>query len=322
VHPRLATGTAILSAIVIAIANAVPAAAAAIPLPVTMVSAGDSITRAFDSDLTCFLTDCPHYSWSTGESVQSHYVRLLALNPLIAGHNYNLARTGAKMADLPMQLFIAGYYHVDYVTVLMGANDICTSSAAAMTPYDRFFVYAWYSLYYYFQQNPGGHVFVSSIPNIYQLWSTLHTNQNALNTWAAFKICQSMLANTNTEADRQAVVQQEAIDNALLQYACSLFPSCKFDNNAVFNVPFPASEVSAIDYFHPNIAGENHLASVTWNASFWSLGVARATALFTPAPDAATVESVHWSRDMNMVWDRLSHATLEAGNGPPAPPHE
>jgi hypothetical protein len=40
-------------------------------------------------------------------------------------------------------------------------------------------------------------------------------------------------------------------------------------NYAAFGVHFPASEVSTIDYFHPNVAGENDLAAVSWKASFW-----------------------------------------------------
>ena len=39
----------------------------------------------------------------------------------------NVARTGAKMADLDRQLKLVGT-GVQYVTVLMGANDVCTSS--------------------------------------------------------------------------------------------------------------------------------------------------------------------------------------------------
>src|SRR6266545_2213380 len=77
-----------------AAANLVPAGASTVPLPNTMSSTGDSITRGFDANGSCVLHDCPQLSWSTGTdaSVNSQYSRLLALNPGIAGHEYNVAK--------------------------------------------------------------------------------------------------------------------------------------------------------------------------------------------------------------------------------------
>jgi len=245
--------------------------AAGVAIPNSIVSTGDSITRAFDSGLDCLFNDCPQYSWSTGDSSQvlSHYRRLLALNAGISNLSYSLAKTGAKVADLPGQLAYAGYFKADYVTVLIGANDLCTSSAATMTPTATFLTEFYTALSYYFYYNPGGHVFVSSIPDILQLWTSMHTNQNALNTWALFKICQSMLSASNTDADRQAVVQQESVDNYILANVCTVFPNCRWDGNAAYLFKFPAADVSTIDYFHPNLLGQNDLAAVSWKASYW-----------------------------------------------------
>jgi len=56
--------------------------------------------------------------------VQSHYRRILAANPAIFLRNFNDARSGAEMADLPGQVERVNAQHVEYVTVLMGgAND-------------------------------------------------------------------------------------------------------------------------------------------------------------------------------------------------------
>ena len=265
---------ACITATLATLAGPAPAVAATNPqLPNSMAAAGDSITRGFDVTGTCLLRDCPNFSWSTGSDsrVGSQYTRILGLNPAITGHQYNIAKTGAKMADLANQLVQAGYYKIDYVTVLMGANDLCTSSAATMTPTQTFVSQFYTALADYFYFNPGGHVFVSSIPNIFQLWATLHSNSSATGTWALFKVCQSMLAKANSDADRQKVVDQETADNQELGYVCTtFFPNCRWDNGATFNVNFPAAEVSKIDYFHPNIAGQADLAKVTWAASYWA----------------------------------------------------
>src|SRR5262245_2778608 len=89
--------------------------------PTSMVALGDSITAGFGA---CFApTACPRSSWATGDGSQvlSHYRRILAANPVIAGHNLNLAQPGAKAAALPGQAAIAAQHRVDYVTILAGA---------------------------------------------------------------------------------------------------------------------------------------------------------------------------------------------------------
>jgi lysophospholipase L1-like esterase len=249
-------------------------AATSVPLPNSMASTGDSITRAYDSTSNgCFLSDCPQYSWSTGTaastSVNSQYQRILAANNTISGHVYNDAKTGAQMAALDGQLAAAAAQAVQYATVLMGANDVCTSSIATMTPTATFEAEFQTALTDFFSADPSAYVFVSSIPNIYQLWNLEHTNSTARFEWQAFKICQSMLSASNTEAQRQAVLSQEEADNSALASVCAQFTNCKWDNLATFNYAFKTSDISTIDYFHPSISGQNTLAGITWSASYW-----------------------------------------------------
>ena len=248
-----------------------PAHASSIPLPNSMASTGDSITRAYDINWLHLLSDSPQYSWSTGysSSVSSQYERILALNPAINGHEFNDAKTGAKMADLDGQVKTAASQQVQYLTVFMGANDLCTSSAATMTPTATFTAQFEQALHDFFAADPSAHVYVSSLPNIYQLWSVLHNNSSARSTWSLFGICQSMLNNSNTEAQRQLVVAQEAADNQALLNTCAQYANCRWDNLAGFNFVFPAGDISTVDYFHPNIQGQNDVARITWKASYW-----------------------------------------------------
>jgi hypothetical protein len=115
----------------------------------------------------------------------------------------------------------------------------------------------------------GANVFVSSIPNIYQLWQLLHDNLAAELVWSAAGICQSMLSPTNTEQDRQAALARERAFNEVLAQVCSQYAFCRFDDNAVFNYPFRANDVSKLDYFHPSLAGQAALAALTWQHSWW-----------------------------------------------------
>jgi hypothetical protein len=151
----------------------------------------------------------------------------------------------------------------------MGANDLCTSTIAGMTPTATFQAQFQAALTGYLANNPQRSVFVSSIPNLYQLWSLLHTNGSAANTWRTFGICQSMLAASNTEAQRQQVVAQEQADNQALATVCAQYANCKWDTLATYNTAFTTSDVSTVDYYHPSVSGQKKLAGITWGAGFW-----------------------------------------------------
>jgi lysophospholipase L1-like esterase len=258
----------------LAVVLAAPAAASAgTPLPNSIAGLGDSITRA--ADVCCWYGDHPAQSWSTGagafDGITSHYEHVLTLKPSIYGHNYNDAKSGAKMRDLAGQAQTAASQGARYVTILMGGNDLCTSSTATMTSVAEFqeqFTAAMNVLATGLPAN--AHVFVSSIPDIYQLWQLFHTNLAAQLVWSVAGICESMLSLNNTEADRQVGVDREHAFNQILASVCGQYTFCRFDNNATFNYQFGVGDVSALDYFHPSLAGQAKLASLTWQQSWWS----------------------------------------------------
>jgi lysophospholipase L1-like esterase len=155
------------------------------------------------------------------------------------------------------------------VTILLGANDLCTSSPSTMTPTDTFRAQFESAMTTLMRQDRKPHVFVSSIPNLYQLWQVLRTNSLARWVWATAHICQSMLGATRTEAERQQVVAREQAFNQILADTCAKYARCRWDGLAVYNYQFSASQVSTLDYFHPSLSGQAALARITWAASWW-----------------------------------------------------
>ena len=243
------------------------------PPPTTMASIGDSITRA--ADVCCWYGDHPANSWSTGganwDGINSHYERLRDMNPAIAGRNYNDAVSGAKMVNGPAQAQRAVTQQAQYVTLLLGANDLCTSSPRSMTAVDTFRGQLRETLQTLMAGLPrNGLVFVSSIPDVYQLWQIYHTSWTARLVWDVANICQSLLAPNRTEHQRQRVRNRNIAFNAVLAQECAAYTRCRFDGNAVFNFQFSRDDVSKLDYFHPSLAGQTALASVTWAQSWWS----------------------------------------------------
>ena len=158
-----------------------------------------------------------------------------------------------------------------YVTILMGANDVCTRSPSTMTSVSEFRAQFAATMSVLAAGLPAeSHVFVSSIPNVYRLWQVLRSDPAAQFVWSVAQICQSMLSPANTEADRQAVLARERAFNDVLAEVCGQHEMCRFDDYAVFNYPFSAGQVSRLDFFHPNLAGQATLASLTWQRSWWA----------------------------------------------------
>jgi lysophospholipase L1-like esterase len=181
------------------------------------------------------------------------------------------------MADLNGQVQGVIGRRAEYVTILMGANDVCASSEAGMTAVDVFAGQFSAALSSLTTALPTTRVFVSSIPDIHQLFTLYRWDLGANSVWAIAGICQSMLANpwSNSAADvaRRARVRQRNIDyNTVLGQVCATYTNCRFDANAVFNTAFTRSDVTTRDYFHPSVNGQAKLAAITWNAAAGFLG--------------------------------------------------
>lgn len=238
-----------------------------------MVALGDSITLAYGACLAP--ADCPRNSWSTGNgtSVNSHYKRILAENPAIKGHATNLAVSGATVSDLPGQAAAAVGTGAEYVTVLIGANDACHNGIDGMTSVANFRAKLDEAFDTLAKGLPNARVLVASIPNVNQLWSAGHTHRTISTLWSA-GICLALLDNAESEAqadvDRRHRFQQRIGEyNSQLAAACRRYGrKCRSDGGAVYDAKFSLDDVVVIDFFHPNVNGQNKLAKVTFPSSF------------------------------------------------------
>jgi PKD repeat protein len=275
---RRASPLALILALLLTALLPATAAAADPALPGSMAAVGDSITQAASSG-GGLGSDYPANSWATGtnSTVNSHALRLQALGAQLTRHN--LSASGAKMANLDGQMANVVAVQPDYVTVLIGGNDLCTDTVAQMTSVTDFRTQFQTAMTRLMNGTTNTVVYVVSIPNVYQLWSLFRSQWWPRFIWSAGDICQSLLANptSTNSADvtrRETVRQRNIAYNAELASVCAAYARCRFDNNAVFNTTFTSSDVSG-DYFHPSIAGQAKLASVSWAAGYtWATGPA------------------------------------------------
>ena len=237
-----------------------------------MAAIGDSITLGVGADPTSYGV-APQYSWATGDAsegiVKSHYARLLELTPEIAGNHHNLARGGARMRGGPRQARRAAKLGVDYVTVFLGANDICRQNETLMTSLEDFEAQFAETLSILDERLPQAHVYVLSIPNLHDLWVTLRDNPAVSEMWRLANTCPALLATTNTEATRRTVRDRLLAFNDILATTSSRFERCRFDEDVVFEHAYTVEHLSA-DFFHPSHVGQSQLAETTWRNGYWS----------------------------------------------------
>ncbi|MER7520909.1 SGNH/GDSL hydrolase family protein [Streptomyces sp. NPDC126499] len=235
--------------------------------PGSVAAVGDSITRAFDA---CeLLADCPSVSWATGTdpAVNSLALRLLGPERLPA-RSWNLARSGARMADLPEQMAAAAARRPELVTVMMGANDACRADAARMTPVEEFRASFATALARLRAGAPKAQVYVSSVPDLKRLWATGRLSPAGLRVWR-LGVCASMLADAENlgpaaEARRTKVRDRVVAYNRVLREECAKDVRCRYDGGAVFGFAFDGTQLSPWDWFHPSRDGQARLAEIAY----------------------------------------------------------
>ncbi|MER5372014.1 SGNH/GDSL hydrolase family protein [Streptomyces sp. NPDC002553] len=235
--------------------------------PESIAAVGDSITRGFDA--CAILTDCPEVSWATGGNaeVNSLAVRLLGAGKA-ATHSWNHAVTGARMADLPAQMARAAADKPQLVTVMVGANDACRATAAAMTPVADFRAAFEDAMRTLRRAAPKTQVYVASVPDLKRLWSQGRTSALGKQVWK-LGICPSMLGDADA-LDAAATLRRDTVHkrvedyNTVLAEVCAKDPRCRFDGGAVYDYRFGTDQLSHWDWFHPSVNGQARLAEIAY----------------------------------------------------------
>ncbi|MDT9692186.1 GDSL-type esterase/lipase family protein [Streptomyces sp. P9(2023)] len=233
--------------------------------PASVAAVGDSITRAFDA--CTVLADCPEASWATGTDTGVNSLALRLLGPERVGErSWNLARTGARMAELPQQMARAGARRPELVTVMMGANDACRDRAELMTPVAEFRADFEASLASLRAAAPKAQVYVSSVPDLKRLWAQGKGSPMGRQVWK-LGICASMLADAEdlsapAERRRTAVRDRVVAYNEVLAEVCAKDERCRYDGGAVFGFRFDGGQLSPWDWFHPSRNGQARLAEL------------------------------------------------------------
>lgn len=257
------------------------------------------VNLAYGGDLVALnqfksnLHDNPELSWAGGTGadrlVTSHYWRLYdklgsSLNGPIA--SLNLAKDGAVSADLPAQaqaLVDAATDGLDYVTILIGANDVChnptpdvevdtTKLADNVSAAIRTLV----------ARNAAVKIVLVPIPRVTDLPTLAASKIGQSNvTFQQFwdriaepaydqHLCDPLLLSTTTQARRDvAAAGIQHANQKLKDVVAPLFPSNVKYAAAAETAALTLDDVSQVDAFHPSVKGQNRISEIAWGAGWY-----------------------------------------------------
>jgi lysophospholipase L1-like esterase len=239
--------------------------------PTTTIAAlGDSLSRGFDA---CdHYGDCPSVSWSTGtnatvDSIASR-LRQQTGGRVVTRNN---AESGVSVDDLPRQVDLAIDQQPDLVTVLIGANDVCRTELAAMTPAGVYSRTVDEQLQRLAAALPNARILVASVPDVTNLLPVAGADSTARFLWSNLGGCSTVLADpqsTSPAAVQRRLAVRERIDeyNSALASSCSTIARCVWDGGDLNRYQPTVAQLSPLDYFHPSVAGLRELAAVEWRA--------------------------------------------------------
>jgi lysophospholipase L1-like esterase len=226
-------------------------------------------------------------AWPSGKKIQSHYIRLSKTFPSDQLTMANLAVPGSKAQDLSKQLEQLfkltqedELQEIAYITLLIGANDVCSTESREGTPNQQFAT----TLDSVFQklselrQTQPIRILVSAIPRIPDLGLPEVQNSKTIagiscqGLNSILKTCSPMIQwQTPTEYSERlqlVIKKNEIIQNSVLK-AREKFQNLDIHFTARTFQERITPDLLAADCFHPNQKGHEAFAQKLWEEQPW-----------------------------------------------------
>jgi hypothetical protein len=231
---------------------------------------GHSGATGFASDPKRPLEDARTNSWATGENpeVDSIYLRLLALNPAVRGHNVNLAEDGTGVNELAGQADQALNTKPlpDLFLIQTVDNDIRCDGTDAEN-YGPFAATLTEVLRKITTAAPKAKILlVSSPPGTVDNYGRIAAKLDV----AREQVSGTGICDLFDAAGKPVPAHWRASEAITLHYlgelksVCAKFPACQYDNNALYHMPITTEDLAASDGAHLSISGHRKQAELEW----------------------------------------------------------
>jgi hypothetical protein len=246
------------------------AAQASDQYPNAIAVLGHSGATGYDSDPKAPGTDARQNSWATGDNpaVNSIYLRLLALNPAVRGHNTNVAVAGTGVDQLAGQAdqALATKPLPELFLIQSVDNDIRCDGTDADN-YAPFAATLTDVLKKLTTGAPKAKILIVS-----SLWGTIQNHAQV-----AARLPGPRAANSGTgpcalfdPAGKPVPAHWRTLEGIVLHYlgllksVCARFPTCRYDNDALYHMKIGTADITPSDGAHLTIAGLRKQAALEW----------------------------------------------------------
>ena len=258
------------------VANSAEAAASADSAssswPDSIVVIGHSGATGFNSDSAKSGLDVRENSWATGTNpdVNSVYLRVLANNPAVAGHNFNLATDGATVDSLIGQArrALALVPLPELILIQTIDHDIKCDGTDPQN-YQPFGDTLTEVLEVLATGAPNAKIFVVTQPGtVARNADATEANPSWVSNWQGDGPCDAFDP-SGQRADDKIAALQDITDHYFAVQAgrCAKFPNCSDDQGAWQRMTIDAADFTP-DGNHPSIQGAAKRAAVTWTALY------------------------------------------------------
>lgn len=224
---------------------------------------GDSISVAHNADA---IGTNAHHSWTTGGE-HSHLGRIQTRFPHLKVIPLNVAVSGARSSDLKIQVDQLIPHRPDYVTLMIGANDLSEWFMSRQTHKILDFTQnVRQAVTRLIEVNPRTMILQVAIPDQSRVL-TLLANQRMIGKYEA------VLNNLMQSPELQAMTSfykglQRQANTALREIAQEFSKNVRYAGS-VASAIFSEAHLSKHDFYHPSVLGQRLLADLTWQDGFF-----------------------------------------------------
>lgn len=217
--------------------------------PLKMASLGDSVTVGVNATS---LGNHPNLNWSTGTDIQSHRKKLEEEGYQVEA--VNAAVSGALSSDLLYQVHNLPFVP-DYVTIMIGANDVCRGFLVDTVGNIRAAVETLK------ETNPEVRILIVPIPKLISLYEAGVDSKSCRFKWWLFNICPTFLGSLTDELRAANQAKVDAINDALVEVAADF--GAKYNRN-IGDANIGPDDIGDVDCFHPSITGQQLISDLTY----------------------------------------------------------
>ena len=236
-----------------------------------MAVLGDSISTGMN--VSAYLKEAKDLTWSTGKNLPaSHFSRFQSELGVTKIAAHNVAKAAVTSFDLGRQIDAIDSDQLDYVTMQIGANDLCLSVGKNEDQLNSYGSRIESAIDKLINRYPDVKILLTPVPYMNRLVELYGNNFKCKLVWASAKnfglSCDSLLGRSANQSSRQKFEDYRKDLNEQLGEVAKRYPDNVSFNPGIGNTSFEKSHISNLDCFHPDKEGQSLIADKTWDKSF------------------------------------------------------